>query len=123
MKLEDLKTWADLEEYLLRRDEYATNEPSKMNRTFTKKEVWDMYLVQCIKYKPSDLPIRTRKILLKHVRKDFWMSMDEENKEFQIGCGYCAHEKNCKIRDPKINKAKLGCYEWKHWNDDKQNEL
>ena len=33
----------------------------------------------------------------------------------EIGCGYCKNEKNCKIRDPKINKAKQGCKEWKHW--------
>lgn len=115
MVLDKLKTWADLEKYLLRRDRHATSEPSKMNRSFTKYEVWNMYLDQCKKYKPSDLPIRTRRLLLKHVRKDFGMGMDEENKEFQIGCGYCIHEKTCKIRDPKINKAKQGCKEWKHW--------
>lgn len=33
----------------------------------------------------------------------------------QIGCGYCIHEKECTKRDPKINKAKLGCEEWEHW--------
>ena len=33
----------------------------------------------------------------------------------QIGCGYCIHEKDCKIRDPKINKAALGCEQWEHW--------
>lgn len=33
----------------------------------------------------------------------------------QIGCGYCVHEKTCKIRDPKINKAKTGCKNWKHF--------
>lgn len=35
--------------------------------------------------------------------------------ENQIGCGYCVHEKTCIIRDPKINKAKLGCKDWSHW--------
>jgi len=36
----------------------------------------------------------------------------------QIGCGYCNKEKTCKIRDPKINKAKLGCEEFKHYLKD-----
>jgi len=36
----------------------------------------------------------------------------------QIGCGYCYKEKICKIRDPKINKAKLGCEEFKHYSKD-----
>lgn len=33
----------------------------------------------------------------------------------QIGCGYCIKEKTCEIRDPKINKAKKGCKEFKHY--------
>ena len=41
----------------------------------------------------------------------------EENKKNQIGCGYCAKEKDCKIIDPKINKAKQGCKDWAHWQD------
>ena len=40
-----------------------------------------------------------------------------ENKKHQIGCGYCYKEHYCKIRDPKINKAKQGCKDWKHWED------
>lgn len=36
----------------------------------------------------------------------------------QIGCGYCAKEKTCEIRDPKINRAKLGCKEFKHYSKD-----
>lgn len=44
-----------------------------------------------------------------------WM----HNKENQIGCGYCANEQTCKIHDPKVNKAKLGCENWKHWQDSK----
>ena len=38
-------------------------------------------------------------------------------KDNQIGCGYCTKEKECKIRDPKINKAKQGCKEWQYWQD------
>ena len=37
--------------------------------------------------------------------------IDYSKKENQIGCGYCKKEKSCKIRDPKINKAKQGCKE------------
>lgn len=40
------------------------------------------------------------------------------NKSDQIGCGYCANEDGCKIRDPKVNKAKQGCPDWRHWEDD-----
>lgn len=43
--------------------------------------------------------------------------IDYSKKENQIGCGYCDKEHTCKIRDPKINKAKLGCKEYKHFND------
>lgn len=32
----------------------------------------------------------------------------------QIGCGYCKHEETCKERDPKVNKAKLGCKQFIH---------
>lgn len=35
----------------------------------------------------------------------------------QIGCGYCHIEKQCKKRDGKTNFAKLGCEEFKHWED------
>jgi hypothetical protein len=44
-------------------------------------------------------------------------TVDYSKKENQIGCGYCEKEKYCKIRDPKINKAKQGCKEWLHWQD------
>lgn len=37
----------------------------------------------------------------------------------QIGCGYCINESSCKIKDPKINKAKQGCEDWQHWQDSK----
>lgn len=32
----------------------------------------------------------------------------------QLGCGYCKLELTCKIRDPKINKAKIGCKDFTH---------
>ena len=42
---------------------------------------------------------------------------DYSKKENQIDCGYCIKETFCEIRDPKINKAKLGCKNWIHWKD------
>jgi hypothetical protein len=33
-------------------------------------------------------------------------------KERFIGCGYCQKESTCSMRDPKINKAKLGCKDY-----------
>lgn len=41
----------------------------------------------------------------------------KSKKENQIGCGYCALEKKCTKRDPKINKAKQGCEDWLHYQD------
>jgi len=35
--------------------------------------------------------------------------------EKQVGCGYCHLESTCSKRDPKINKAKQGCTDFKHW--------
>ena len=42
---------------------------------------------------------------------------DESKKEmeYQKGCGYCWLEPSCEKRDPKINKAKEGCKEYKHY--------
>lgn len=42
-------------------------------------------------------------------------TIDYSKPENQIGCGYCKEEKICKIRDPKINTAKLGCKHFKHF--------
>jgi len=41
----------------------------------------------------------------------------ESRNNNQIGCGYCKKEKTCKIRDPKINKAKLGCKDFDHFEN------
>lgn len=34
-----------------------------------------------------------------------------------VGCGYCKFEKTCDKHNPKINQAKLGCEEYKHFSD------
>jgi len=41
----------------------------------------------------------------------------------QVGCGYCIHETTCKIRDPKVNKAKLGCEDYKHFKNNETKKL
>lgn len=47
-----------------------------------------------------------------------------ENLNNQIGCGYCHLELTCKIRDPKVNKAKQGCPDWLHWEQsNKKDEI
>ena len=33
----------------------------------------------------------------------------------QVGCGYCANERICPIRNPHINKAKQGCAGFIHF--------
>jgi len=73
MKLEDLKTWDDLQDYLLMRMYYATDSISKSNKSFTKEQVWNSLLGDCMKWKGQDLPRRTKEILIKRVRKDFGM--------------------------------------------------
>jgi hypothetical protein len=49
MKLEDLKTWDDLQNYLLERMDYATNSISKSNKSFTKEQMWNSLLGDCMK--------------------------------------------------------------------------
>ena len=75
MELEDLKTWEDLENYLFDRIDYATNDISKSNSSFTKEKVWNSLVDQCIKWKGQELPIRTKYLLIKRVRKDFGMAV------------------------------------------------
>jgi len=42
---------------------------------------------------------------------------EESRNNNQVGCGYCKKENTCKIRDPKINKAKLGCKDFDHFEN------
>uniref|UniRef100_A0A6M3M5C3 Uncharacterized protein n=1 Tax=viral metagenome TaxID=1070528 RepID=A0A6M3M5C3_9ZZZZ len=50
---------------------------------------------------------------------DIWDVRDYSRFENQVGCGYCKNEENCNIHDPTINKAKLGCKDWKHYLENK----
>jgi len=73
MKLEDLKTWDELKDYLIERADYATRDASKANNGFTKEQVWNSLIGDCIKWSGQKLPIRTIDLLIKRVRKDFGM--------------------------------------------------
>ena len=42
MKLEDLKTWDDLRDYLLERMDFATDSISKSNKSFTKEQNFEL---------------------------------------------------------------------------------
>lgn len=75
MKLDDLKTWDDLQDYLLERMDYASSDVSNTNSTFTKEQVWNSLIGDCMKWKGQDLPIKTKSILLKRVRREFGMSV------------------------------------------------
>ena len=48
---------------------------------------------------------------------------DYSQKKNQIGCGYCSKETECNKRDPKVNKAKMGCKDWQHWQDKVSGDL
>ena len=71
MKIEDLKTWNDLQTYLLERLDMATDERSNANPSFTKEDYWNSLIDQSMKYSGNDLPIRTKDLLIKRVKKDF----------------------------------------------------
>jgi len=50
------------------------------------------------------------------------METDYSQEANQIGCGYCAKEDKCKIKDSKVNKAMQGCKDFKHWKDETLDE-
>lgn len=50
------------------------------------------------------------------VKNKKYEAIDYSKIDNQIGCGYCEFEKECKDRDPKVNKAKLGCKKFKHYS-------
>ena len=50
MELEDLKTWDDLQNYLLERMHYANDIISESNKSFTKEQMWNSLLGDCMKW-------------------------------------------------------------------------
>lgn len=75
MQLEQINTWSELSDYLLDRMDYADDSQSNSNKTFTKEQHWNSLIGDCARYEGEDLPIRTKSILIKRVKKDFGMLM------------------------------------------------
>ena len=75
MKLEDLNTWDELQDYLLERMEYATSDISNANKSFTKEQTWNSLIGDCMKWSGQELPIRTKGLLIKRIRKDFGVNI------------------------------------------------
>jgi hypothetical protein len=73
IKLKDVKTWEDLQNYLLGCMDYADGSTSNSNSSFTKKQHWNSLVGDCIKWE-GELPVRTKSILLERVGKDFPLS-------------------------------------------------
>ena len=71
MELNEISNFDQLSDYLLDRMEYANDSPSKANKSFSKEQMWNMYIGDCLKYKGEDLPIKTKNIMLKRIKKDF----------------------------------------------------
>ena len=71
MELKELKTWDELQDYLLERMDYADDKLSKANKSFTREQMWNMYIRDCTQWKGQDLPRRTKDILIKRIKKDF----------------------------------------------------
>lgn len=73
MELENVKTYEELQDYLLGCMDYATDKQSKANSSFTKEQIWNMYMKDCMSRK-GDLPVRTVNLLKKTIKKDFPIS-------------------------------------------------
>jgi hypothetical protein len=80
----------------------------------------------------TDIEPITTKLYSERLKRWYTVTIEFENGKYyltenhdysmvenQIGCGWCAFEKECPDRDPKINKAKMGCTKFKHYS--KQN--
>lgn len=75
MKLQEIKTWEELEDWLLERMDYANDTLSKTMKPFTKEQHWNFTMKQCFDAKGQVISIRIRDIILKRIGKDF---KDEE---------------------------------------------
>jgi hypothetical protein len=75
MKLNEISTYNELSDYLLERMDYADSSQSRANTSFSKEKMWNMYIGDCLKWKGENLPIRTRRTMLKRIKKDFGQSV------------------------------------------------
>jgi hypothetical protein len=71
MLLNEIKTYEELNDYLLAKIDIADGKTSKVNPTFTKKQMWDHFMGQCMTGKDKEISIRTKDILIKNIKKDF----------------------------------------------------
>ena len=71
MEIDEVETYNGLSDYLLERMDFADDEISKANPSFTREQMWNMYIGDCIKYDGQPLPIRTKSIFMKTIKKDF----------------------------------------------------
>jgi hypothetical protein len=78
IELNDVKTWEDLENYLLGAMDYADDSKSNANSSFTKEQHWNSLIGDCMKHS-GDLPIRTKDLLIKRVKKDFPISESNQH--------------------------------------------
>jgi hypothetical protein len=68
----EIETWDELREYLLERmDCFKESSPMVKNSSLTKKQYWDSQMSECLKYSGERLPVRTKNILLKRVKRNF----------------------------------------------------
>lgn len=66
-----MKTWKDLKEYLLKHESLADSKASKANKSFGRRQMWDMYINMCNNGGDGQLPVRTGHILIKNIKRDF----------------------------------------------------
>lgn len=67
-----MNTWDELSDYLLEKIEsFNDDSPMVGNRSITKKQYWNSQMGECIKYSGEALPIRTKDILLKRIKRNF----------------------------------------------------
>jgi len=67
-----METWDELKDYLLERmDCFDDSSPMANNSSITKGQYWNSQMEQCMKYTGERLPVKTRSILLKRVKRNF----------------------------------------------------
>lgn len=69
--LQNITTWDGLQDYLMERMEFADSDQSEVNPSFTKEQMWNMYIRQSIKYAGQKLSDKTAYLLKEKIAKDF----------------------------------------------------
>ena len=71
MEIDEVVTFDDMSDYLIEREPEDDNNLSSMNPAFTKREIWDFHMTQCLKNSGKDLSTNTKEKFLKIIKKDF----------------------------------------------------